>query len=162
MKLSSSEIINEFWAKLIFDDGQIWEVSRRQIGPIGIGDALKMAESEGVDLPTPNMIDIIWQCADLKISPQVRTFKRWTADEMNDPEVYSDHLAKIEKQISGRDFILLAGAFKDVVRGPDGRIGLYGWHRLNGKPIQPYFTGHNLQWRDYSQGLRLIKKNQCP
>jgi hypothetical protein len=77
---------------------------------------------------------------------------------MNDPNMISDQLNHIEGQISGADFVLLVGEFKDVVRGSDGKIGLYGWHRLNGKPIQPYFTGHGLDWRDYSQGLRLVKK----
>lgn len=77
---------------------------------------------------------------------------------MNDPNAIRDQLAHIEAQIAGREFVLLVGAFKDVVRGPDGRIGLYGWHQLNGKPIQPYFTGHAMDWIDYSQGLRLVRK----
>jgi hypothetical protein len=44
---------------------------------------------------------------------------------------------------------------------PDGKVGIYGWHRLNGEPIQgttPYF-GHAMSWRDYSQGLRLCKRD---
>lgn len=77
---------------------------------------------------------------------------------MNDPAVHADQLTNIESQIAGRDFALLVGAYKDVVRGPDGRVGLYGWHQLNGKPIQPYFTGHGMDWKDYSQGLRLIRR----
>jgi hypothetical protein len=158
MKLLSYDIIDETWVRLNFDDGQIWEVSRRQIGPLGIGEALNKAKEQGLDLPSPAMVDIIWQCADVKIEPHPRNFIHWTATEMNDPNMISDQLNHIEGQISGADFVLLVGEFKDVVRGSDGKIGLYGWHRLNGKPIQPYFTGHGLDWRDYSQGLRLVKK----
>lgn len=158
MKLISSEAIDDAWARLTFDDGQVWEVTRRQIAPVGIGEALAMAQAEGLDLPSPAMIDAIWQSADLKITPRPRSFKHWTAAEMNDPTVHADQLANIENQIAGQDFVLLVGAYKDVVRGPDGRVGLYGWHQLNGKPIQPYFTGHGMDWIDYSQGLRLVRK----
>lgn len=157
MKLINLEAIDDTWARLTFDDGQVWEVTRRQIGPVGIGEALAMAQAEGLDLPSPTMIDAIWQSADLKIAPHPRSFAHWTAAEMNDPTVYAAQLAHIESQILGHEFILLVGAYKDVVRGPDGHVGLYGWHQLNGKPIQPYFTGHGLEWRDYSQGLRLVK-----
>lgn len=156
--LLSLEIVDDTWARLTFNDGQVWEVTRRQIGPVGIGEALAMAQAEGLDLPSPAMIDAIWQSADLKIAPHPRSFKRWTAAEMNDPNAIRDQLAHIEAQIAGREFVLLVGAFKDVVRGPDGRVGLYGWHQLNGKPIQPYFTGHGMDWIDYSQGLRLVRR----
>jgi hypothetical protein len=155
--LLSLEKIDDIWARLTFDDGQAWEVSRRQVGPIGIGEALAMAQAEGLDLPSPAMIDAIWQCADLKIAPRPRSFVRWTAAEMNDPAAHAAQLAYVESQIVDRDFVLLVGAFKDVVRGNDGKIGLYGWHQLDGRPIQPYFTGHGMDWRDYSQGLRLVK-----
>lgn len=158
MKLTSSEAIDDVWARLTFDDGQIWEVTRRQVGPVGIGEALALAQAEGLDLPSPAVIDVIWQCADLKIAPHPRSFVRWTAAEMNDPNAIRDQLAHIEAQIAGHEFVLLAGAFKDVVRGPDGHVGLYGWHQLNGHPIQPYFTGHAMDWKDYSQGLRLVRR----
>lgn len=38
---------------------------------------------------------------------------------------------------------------------PD-RVAIYGWHKLNGKAIQPLYTGHINWWVDYSQGIRLI------
>lgn len=158
MKLQSSEVVDENWARLTFDDGQVWEVSRRQIGPVGIGEALSKAQAEGLDLPSPAIVDAVWQCADLKIAPHPRSFVHWTAAEMSDPAVYADQLAHIESEIAGREFTLLAGAFKDVVRGSDGHIGLYGWHQLNGHPLQPYFTGHAMDWKDYSQGLRLVRR----
>lgn len=158
MKLTNLEAIDDVWARLTFDDGQVWEVTRRHVGPIGIGEALAMAQAEGLDLPSPAVVDMLWQCADLKISPHPRSFARWTMDEMSNAAVLSDQLAHIEGQVAGRGFVLLAGAFKDVVRGPDGLVGLYGWHQLDGRVIQPYFTGHGLEWKDYSQGLRLVRR----
>ena len=76
----------------------------------------------------------------------------------DDPAQAADHQSKVDAQIAGRTFRLLAGTNKDVAHGPDGRIGLYGWHRLDGTPIQPFFAGHALSWKDYSQGLRLVRR----
>lgn len=157
MKLKSSEVIDDVWARLTFEDDSILEVSRRQIGPLSIQEALELASDEGLDLPSPELIDAIWQAADLKIAPRPRSFVHWTSAEMNDPKVYAQQSERVEKEIAGQDFILLAGEFKDVVRGTNGKIGLYGWHQLNGKVLQPYFTGHAMSWKDYSQGLRLVK-----
>lgn len=156
-ELISLEVVDEVWCRLTFTDGQIWEVSRRQTGPVGIGEAETLAKAEGLDLPSPKEVDTIWACADLKIEPRPRSFQYWTATEMNNPIVYAEQAAYVDEQIAGCDFILLAGEFKDVVRGPCGRTGLYGWHRLNGKPVQSYFPGHVAGWKDYSQGLRLIR-----
>ena len=38
---------------------------------------------------------------------------------------------------------------------PD-RVAIYGWHKLDGIPIQPLYTGHIYWWVDYSQGIRLV------
>jgi hypothetical protein len=36
------------------------------------------------------------------------------------------------------------------------REAIYGWHTLDGTPIQPLYTGHINYWVDYSHGIRLI------
>ena len=58
---------------------------------------------------------------------------------------------------------LIAGIKKDVVisdlltRSPRAnRVAIYGWHRLNGKAIQPLYTGHVDWYADYSHGIRLV------
>jgi hypothetical protein len=38
------------------------------------------------------------------------------------------------------------------------RIAIYGWHQLNGKPIQPLYAGHVNWYADYSHGVRLVKR----
>jgi hypothetical protein len=56
---------------------------------------------------------------------------------------------------------LTAGHKKDVVIAArvfesPGRVGIYGWHKLDGKPIQPLYTGHTAAHVDYSHGIRLV------
>lgn len=134
-----------------------WLVAPRYIAPISIGDAKRLAEECGCELPTPGLVDSIWREADLKLEPMPRTFDRWTEEEMNAPEIVSDQARKILEQIGDRPYRLLAGTHKDIVR-VGSRVGLYGWHRLDGKPLQPFFDGHADAYSDYSQGLRLMKK----
>ena len=60
---------------------------------------------------------------------------------------------------------LIAGIKKDVVLTPKllqpkyaNKVAIYGWHKLDGKPIQPLYTGHVNWYVDYSHGIRLIHK----
>ncbi len=141
-------------------DGVAWAVSPIYVAPIGIGQAAAYAQQMGCELPTPKLVDAIWQAADLKLEPRPRRHNG-TVAQMASAEVYQDQALRIEAQIGGRslgvDFSLLAGCFKDVVQ-QNGKIGLYGWHNLNGVVIQPFFSGHAPEWIDYSQGLRLVRK----
>ena len=56
---------------------------------------------------------------------------------------------------------LISGHMKDVVLSnrlferPD-RVAIYGWHRLDGRPIQPLSTVHGVRYADYSHGIRLV------
>ena len=40
------------------------------------------------------------------------------------------------------------------------KVAIYGWHKLDGKPIQPLYPGHADWYADYSHGVRLVK-NEC-
>jgi hypothetical protein len=58
---------------------------------------------------------------------------------------------------------LVAGHKKDVVisarlAGTTNKVAIYGWHRTNGVPIQPLYTGHAADWVDYSHGIRLVQQ----
>lgn len=151
-----------------------WLVARDYIGPIGIGEAADFAKSVGMQLPPPALVDAIWRQADLKLTPMPR-------NNVVSQAVFDDQVQKIQVQIDGRPFTLMGGAFKDVVIQSDNFPGLYGWHvsdedapafskkfgiPLNkpvtpgpGKPIQPLSGhAHGLFFKDYSQGLRLVKK----
>ena len=118
--------------------------------------AQKIADSFGCFLPTRKMVDDIYKAAKVKLEPvPMYAFRDST------PTMYHHHLI-IEGQRKGRKG-LIAGIQKDVVISgkitrdvkPE-RVAIYGWHKLDGTPIQPLYTGHVYWWVDYSQGIRLV------
>lgn len=143
--------------------GARWQVCPVYVAPIGIGQARDVAAQLGCELPSPGLVDAIWRAADLKIdaTKMIVSTHDGTPRTMNSPEVHAKQAEKIAREVGerslGKDFFLLAGAFKDIVV-KDGKIGLYGWHRANGTPIQSFFSGHSPAWMDYSQGLRLVRR----
>ena len=118
--------------------------------------AQKIADSLNCFLPTRKMVDDIYKAAKIKLEP-VPMF----AFRDSTPTMWHHHLI-IEGQRKGRKG-LIAGIQKDVVisgqisRDPKpDRVAIYGWHKLDGNPIQPLYTGHIYWWVDYSQGIRLV------
>ncbi len=108
--------------------------------------------------PTPLLADLIYRQARVKLPPvPLYAFRDST------PVMWHHHLI-IEgqrKQQKG----LIAGIKKDIVFiGPRGdsvakdRVGIYGWHQPDGKPIQPFYQGHAWWYTDYSHGLRLVSR----
>lgn len=160
-------------------NGEKWLVAPRYIAPIGIGEANAVAQKLGYQLPTVALVDAIYKAADLKLDPHPRGQydkppSDFTDKTMNSPETNIAQLAYIQRQIEAAgnpEYKLLAGTHKDVVydKIPFGEhagnmhLGIYGWHQRNGKPIQGFMWGHadnypTNDWKDYSQGLRLVKK----
>jgi hypothetical protein len=39
-----------------------------------------------------------------------------------------------------------------------GKVAIYGWHKPDGKPIQPLYAGHAAYYVDYSHGIRLVSR----
>ena len=77
------------------------------------------------------------------------------------PTMWHHHLI-IEGQRKGAKG-LIAGIKKDVVNSgkivreiKSDRVAIYGWHKPDGLPIQPLYTGHVNWYVDYSHGIRLI------
>ncbi len=118
--------------------------------------AQKIADSFQCFLPTRKMSDDIYKAASVKLEPvPMYAFRDST------PTMWHHHLI-VEGQRKGRKG-LIAGIQKDVVisgkisRDPrPDRVAIYGWHKMDGKPIQPLYTGHIFWWVDYSQGIRLV------
>lgn len=118
--------------------------------------AQKIADSFHCFLPTRKMVDLIYEQAIVKLEPVPMYAFRDSSVTM-----WQHHLI-IEGQRKGRKG-LIAGIKKDLVLSgkisrdakPD-REAIYGWHRPDGKPIQPLYTGHINWWVDYSHGIRLI------
>ena len=41
------------------------------------------------------------------------------------------------------------------------KVMIYGWHRANGQPIQPLYSGHINWYADYSHGTRFSLAEFC-
>lgn len=118
--------------------------------------AQQVADSFSCFLPTRKMVDDIYKAATLKLEPvPMYAFRDSTVT------MWHHHLI-VEGQRKGRKG-LIAGIKKDVVISGKiardtrpAREAIYGWHKQDGKPIQPLYTGHINWWVDYSHGIRLV------
>ncbi len=132
--------------------------------PLGYSDALHLADSLGMFLPTVEIVDAIYQQADIKLAP----IPMPPTDEMTTRAYFVRHHNLIEAQLADSGYSkselsgnLIAGHKKDVIatdRTSD-RVGIYGWHLSDSTVIQPYSTVHHREYFDYSHGIRLIKRN---
>jgi hypothetical protein len=120
--------------------------------------AQSIADSLRCFLPTSKMVDDIYQAATVKLEPVPMYALRDSAVTMY------QHSLIIEGQRRLRNG-LIAGIKKDVVitdkipRDPKpNRVAIYGWHKPDGKPIQPLYTGHVNWYVDYSHGIRLVHR----
>lgn len=118
--------------------------------------AQRLADTLNCILPTTQMVDAIYSAARVKLEPVPMYAYRDST-----PTFWQHHLI-VEGQRKGRKG-LIAGIQKDIVQTErlkqypnNDRVAIYGWHRLNGKPIQPLYLGHVWWYVDYSQGVRLI------
>jgi len=128
--------------------------------PVGLNDAFKIADKYGMRLPTIKEVDAIYEAADIKLRP---IFMK-PGPQMSSLEYIQRHNRMIEEQIEKLNYkntngLLIAGHKKDLINigRNSSRVAIYGWHRFNGTPVQPYSTVHHKDYFDYSHGLRLIK-----
>lgn len=124
--------------------------------PLTPTTAQKIADSLHCFLPTKKMVDLIYEQSTVKLEPLPMYAFRDSSITM-----WQHHLI-IEGQRKGSKG-LIAGIKKDVVisskisrDAKPNREAIYGWHQINGKPIQPLYTGHINWWVDYSHGVRLV------
>jgi hypothetical protein len=118
--------------------------------------AQQIADSFDCFLPTRKMVNDIYHQAKVKPEPVPMYSHRDSA------VTFWQHHLIIEGQRKGQPG-LIAGIKKDVVisgklthDNKPGRVAIYGWHQLNGQPIQPLYTGHVNWYVDYSHGIRLV------
>lgn len=125
--------------------------------------AQKLADALDMSLITRKMVNDIWQRAELKLTPRPIA----PSDTMDTVPVFADHNDTVwsQRQTALEDHPwgdLVAGHKKDVILSnriasqPD-KVVIYGWHRLNGVPIQPLYSGHAIWYADYSHGIRLVE-----
>ena len=129
--------------------------------PMTPGTAQRLADLFGASLLTAKLSDHIWSEAELKLEP---FFYKPVGNANELVTKFEEHNSQIEKQLAeagaGRGQ-LVAGIKKDVIvssripERPD-RVVIYGWHRPDGSPIQPVYSGHIWWYVDYSHGIRLM------
>ncbi|MCB0472964.1 MAG: hypothetical protein KDC56_07890 [Flavobacteriaceae bacterium] len=126
--------------------------------PLTPQSAQLVADTFHALLPTTKMVDEIYKAASVKLAPVPLTENRDSlATFIKHNEIIEDQLKR--KIPDG----IVAGIKKDVVQSnavfenpKSNRVAIYGWHQLNGIPIQPLYTGHVDWYVDYSHGIRLI------
>jgi hypothetical protein len=129
--------------------------------PMNPRTAQRLATLFGASLVTSALSDNIYIRSELKLTP----FNYVPVGNANElVSKFVDHNVQIEKQFSeagGRPGQLVAGIKKDIIISSrtaekHDRVVLYGWHKPDGKPIQPVYSGHVWWYVDYSHGIRLI------
>lgn len=128
--------------------------------PMRLATALSMASETGFTLPTPRMVDAIYAQAAVHFVPQPLP----AGSEMRSTDYSLRHNELIGAQRAALDVslgTLIAGDKKDLVltnrlRSHLDRVAIYGWHLIDGKPIQSLSTVHGWRYADYSHGARLI------
>jgi hypothetical protein len=130
--------------------------------PMNLHTAVRIAERFGFVLPTRKMVDAIYLQSRHHLIPQPLP----AGEQMRSTQYYSTHNFLIDEQeqaVGARLGELVSGDKKDVVLTNRlaqhlGRIAIYGWHRVNGQPIQPLSTVHGANYADYSHGIRLVSR----
>ncbi len=118
-------------------------------------------------LPTKKMVDQIYTTALCKLRPQPIP----PSAQMITVPVFNQHNDSVKALrfpvLAQYPFgTLVGGTKKDVIisnriyqnLNPNvpKPVVIYGWHQLNGTPIQPVYNGHEETYADYSHGVRLV------
>lgn len=130
--------------------------------------AQRIADALRCSLPTRKMVNDIYRSAVLKLAPSPIP----PSAAMITVPVFAQHDSIVWSQrqpvLGGfPPGTLVGGTKKDVVisnrirtdlkAGVPKPVVIYGWHQLNGSPIQPLYNGHGETYADYSHGIRLIQ-----
>jgi len=130
--------------------------------PMGLAAAARIADELGFLLPTTRMVDAIYAQAKVHLAPKPMK----PTNQMSSTSYLLQHNQTLDQQVTLAGYspsALTAGHKKDLVlsnrlRTNPGRVAIYGWHRTNGKPIQPLSTVHGAGYADYSHGVRLVSR----
>lgn len=138
--------------------------------PLNPMTAQRICDAVGAMLPTRKLVDAIWKAAPAKLEP--RPMGPDDGFQYDQSMMYTSRFA-IHSRWCRDGFReagysagqLTAGHKKDVVicrsvQSPaNKKVAIYGWHRLNGRPIQgPQIQdkAHEITYRDYAHGIRLV------
>jgi hypothetical protein len=126
--------------------------------------AQRVANLLKCSFPTRKIVDLIYQNASIKLEPQPIP----PTKAMTTVPVFIAHNELVKTQlipylVQHNNSELTTGNKKDVVISSKiytektPKVVIYGWHKLDGKAIQPLYNKHTNTWADYSHGIRLIQ-----
>ncbi|MCC6546296.1 carbohydrate binding domain-containing protein [Candidatus Sumerlaeota bacterium] len=129
--------------------------------PMSAPLAQQVADVLECALPTRKIVNDVYTNCAVKLAPHPFSPASYDIDSV--PVFWLSQQA-IEDQRQGyANGLLTGGTKKDVILSPTiptrpspARVCIYGWHQLNGSPIQPLSTIHEASYEDYSHGTRLI------
>lgn len=114
-------------------------------------------------LPTKSMVDEIYANAKIKLEPQpilpskamitVPVFIAHNQMVLNQLEAFKQQHLQSELTAGNKKDIIISNK---IYGQPTPRVVIYGWHKLDGKAIQPVYNKHTNTWADYSHGVRLV------
>jgi hypothetical protein len=128
--------------------------------PMGLSAALDIAGHFGFALPTPKLVDAIYEESPVKLEPRPLPAG---------PEMRSTAYFVYHSELINRERLALAAPLGELTSGDKkdlvltsllwerlGRVAIYGWHRGVDHPIQPLSNVHGARYADYSHGVRLV------
>lgn len=127
--------------------------------------AQKVADLLKCSLPTRKISNRIYQNAAVKMVPQPIP----PSKAMITVPIFEKHNSMVQEQRKNTlsqfpNGSLTAGNKKDVVISNKTyndkgllRVVIYGWHKPDGKAIQPLYNGHSTIHVDYSHGIRFVQ-----
>lgn len=129
--------------------------------PMSAPLAQQVADMVGCSLTTRKLVNDIYTQSQVKLAPYPFSPTNYVIDSVQ--VFYLSQQAIENQRASYADGLLVGGIKKDVVVtkrlsevAVSPRAFIYGWHQLNGSPIQPLSAAHEASYEDYSHGIRLV------
>ena len=131
--------------------------------------AQRIADAAGCLLPTKKMVDEIYRAAPLKLAPRpippsgamvtVPVFKQHN-DTLGAQRAAAIGQWPLGTLVGGhkKDVIISNAIVTNLKPSVPRPVVIYGWHQLNGVPIQPVYNGHGETYADYSHGIRMVQR----
>jgi hypothetical protein len=123
----------------------------------------RIADLLHASLPTPLMVDAVWASARSRLAPiRIEPNEFMTTMRYH---VRHDRLVTAQRRLyKVPDDVFAAGHKKDVVLSTSlaanpGRVAIYGWHGVDGRPLQALSTVLEDTWVGYNHGIRLVGRD---
>lgn len=128
--------------------------------PLDPQTAQRIADALGAMLPTPNLVDAIWEAAPVKLG--VHSQSPGEGESRNSNRLVAAINAAVDRDLAARGNPqgLRAGHMKDIVVPVNpGHVSIYGWHGTDPGVVQGYnAVSHDDDYMDYSHGTRLVDR----